>query len=911
MVSTAAKMARAASCSRWVRLLVALLMLVVALGASRARALAPERFDVEARVDVETGDVDELVRIDVRVEQEREVRLWLYGDRLAVTPRAMDGRTARWIYPGEVSRGGFDLVEVRVDGAAVATTRVPVSSANGGDESDAAGTELVVPIASDSSGARTVRIEVRARLHVPDRFGRLGRAGGRLSLAGPWYPLVVVGEGWAFDAPHEVHVRVVHGVAASPEGAIGAEHRVAMHGAFVPLLAGARLRRREVAVDGDHALVVIDAFDGNVRPPRDAEGEFGVWDVTGIDREALLARAARDADGTLAWLVAPRRRSTTVLVVPSRTELAASAPGVVLVSDRIFQVTPLDELVETHLAAVRRALFSLAADDLASHDEPADRGWATDLRGAVLEELDVRRRRGGRQEVGQLLQPFSFHPAVDQLLYAPQVTFEGAYFSTLDEPDAFRDAPERARAPWTRGRRLAALVADEVGEPAMQRVAAMLVHGRRSARDAIERAAPGTTRWLADWLGYASTSTNYRLGAVQSARTESGYRHTIEVLREGDPRHERVVVDVEDAHGEHATGTWDGLGERGVVVIETQGEASRVVIDPDQHTSESAAVAEGHPRADDATSQPWRLPMFNNFSLDLLLSENNFTGLADVTLRQRYDLEHTLVLRLARTVARTTGRIRYLQGFGPKVHTNRRSMQAGGSLAFSRVEPGFGGSVLGGWSLEVEGLVLLSTQSYVNDPREGVYAMVQLAGAATLRDDGSIAGTARGAFHVSWVLPLSLQNALVFVAGGGFTAGPALDADRQVLGGRYGLRGFANGELLGNGALFGVVEHRATLLSDLAINVFHGVWARELQLAWWAGAGGVFDTPARETTAGVQAGEAARFAAEVGVGLRAHYEYGGVQPGLLAVDVGFPVSRYLDGTAGNPVAFYLSFDQYY
>jgi hypothetical protein len=52
------------------------------------------------------------------------------------------------------------------------------------------------------------------------------------------------------------------------------------------------------------------------------------------------------------------------------------------------------------------------------------------------------------------------------------------------------------------------------------------------------------------------------------------------------------------------------------------------------------------------------------------------------------------------------------------------------------------------------------------------------------------------------------------------------------------------------------------------------------------------------------------------MGLRFHYEYGGVQPGLIALDFGLPITRLAqngsEGRAlGNPVAFYVSFDQYF
>ena len=884
------------------------LMMIVAcsLVASRAEAARAVRYEVDAQIDVASGRVDERVHITLEVGAgEHEIRLWLYADRLAVPPALMEERSARWIYPGEIDRGGVTFERVLVDGAIAETTTVSLGATSSVRSRDAGGSDLVVPI--DAGPARTVELVLTATLDVPDRFGRLGHASSRVSLAAPWYPLVLDGEAWQTTAIHAVHVRAVNGLVSLEDGVVGSDRRIERSGSYVPALASAQLRAREGVIDRAHRLVVLEHGDAYVPPPHDAEGVDGLEDVAGVDRFRLLLEAARDAARTAAWLEVPMPETLVVFVVPSRTELAASAPSIAIVSDRIFQIFPLEELRETHRRAARRAIFQVLAQPLSIADSPSDRAFAEDLRAVALQDLDDIRRHGEAQRVDQMLQPFSFHPAVDQLLYAPQVAFEDVYFGSIDEPDPFRDDPMRARLPIVRGRRLLVSITDTLGEDATRRFVAMLVRGRRSVRAALERAMPGSTAHLPTWIAYPTFEVNYRLGEITSEpfTTADGarrWRHTVVVHRDGDVRVEPVEVEVEDERGARVMGRWDGEGAAGVVVIETDGERGTVSIDPRQRLPQSARVADGHPRADDATSQPWRLPLLNNFSIDVLASEANVTGLADITLRQRYDLEHAVVLRLSRTVARTTGRIRYLQGLGPKVHNNRRSMQLGGGLAFSRVEPGFATSVLGGWALELEVLGTLSTQRFVADPRDGVTAIVQLTGGGTLRDDGSIGLTARGSARVSGIVPAGLLNAFFFLAAGGFTIGGALDADRQILGGRYGLRGFANDELVGNGVAFGVIEHRYTLVGDLAINILHGVWAREVQMVTWVGAGGVFDTTR---------GETARFAGEAGMGLRFHYEYGGVQPGVLALDFGVPVTRLAENGPGSPVAFYLSFDQYF
>jgi hypothetical protein len=540
----------------------------------------------------------------------------------------------------------------------------------------------------------------------------------------------------------------------------------------------------------------------------------------------------------------------------------------------------------------------------------ADRGWVDDLRSAALVDLDELRRNHMAQTPQQLLSLFAFHPAVDQLLYAPQITFEDSYFNATDEPDRFRDDPVRARFPVTRGRRVLECVRDVLDEPAMEHFVAMLARGRRSVRSALARAGVDTDALLPGWIRYASLETNYRLGTITTERTDSGFRTTVEVLRDGDERPEPVEVRVDDSAGNHASAFWDGRGERGVVVIDTPADRSSVTIDPDQRLPESAHVADGHPRRDDATDAPWRPPIFTGFALTVLSSPPYVAGLIDVALRQRYNLENTIALRLSRSGARTGGRIGYIQGLGARAHTNRRIGSLGGALGFYYVEPNFGMHNVGGYELDLQLFGGIDTRVFIQDPRQFFILSGALLVAGVFREDGTVGVTARGGISAAAMVPIGLLNAILFAGGGGFTINPVLPADRQVLGGQYALRAFGTDELLGNGALYAVVEHRVTVASDLNLNVLWAVFARELQLAWWVGGGVVFDSLDR-----LGNHYDARGAFEAGAGVRVHYEYGGIAPGVLAIDVGFPISRWAQPSANDvtqaPVGFYIGFDQYY
>ncbi len=881
------------------------------LVATAAFAAEPERYTIDARIDAANGTIDARIDIDVRVEDgEDHVTLWLYADRLAVSPTPMEERSWRWIYPGEVDQGGITLSDVRIDGAEanVERTSEPEGTPRG---RDFAGSDASVAVPPGL--ARTVHLAFRMRLDIPDRFGRLGRDGRTLSLAAPWYPLVLDGDTWERDVPHSLHAVVTSGEIRT-RTARGTEISVVENVPYVPAFVAGTLHERTIDVLG-HRLTYVTSDPIYVPPEASVHGSEGLADLVGIDRVRLIGEAYTDVIRTANWLGLAVPDELVVLAVHSRTELASSAPSVALVSDRIFEIFPLDVVQEFHRRAVRRALFAALVQPLSAARESAeDRGWIDDLRSAVLVDLDELRRNNATQTPQQLLQLFAFHPAVDQLLYAPQISFEDSYFAAIDEPDRFRDDPVRARFPVTRGRRLLECVRDVLDDGSMERFIAMLGRGRRSVRSALDRVGIDVEAELPGWLRYASLRVNYRLGEIGTVRTDAGtFRTTVEVLRDGDERPEPVEVEVEDSAGNHVSGYWDGHGERGVVVIETPADRASVSIDPRQRLPESAEVADGHPRADDATNAPWRPPIFTAFALTVLAAPDYVNGVVEIALRQRYNLENTFALRLARVGARTGGRFAYIQGIGARAHTNRRIASLGGALGFNYVRPGFprGTDSVGGYELDLQVFGGIDTRHFLQDPREYVIVSgsVQLAG--VFGEDGSFGMTVRGSLIAAWLVPVGLLNAILFAGGGGFTINPILPADRQSMGGQYALRAFANDELLGNGAVYGVIEHRSTLASDLNLNVLWGVFARELQVAWWVGGGAIFDT--------IEHGAIhlpVHAAFEVGAGIRVHYEYGGIAPGVLAIDVGLPISRWIrDGSPQSPsytpVGFYVGFDQYY
>jgi len=887
-------------------------MACVCGAASPTRAAEPFDYMVRSRLDVERGLVASSVRIRARVSQgEDSVRLWLYADRLAVVPAAMDERSARWIFPGEIDLGTATVEGVTVDGRATVVRVVRRESGTAAGR-DTLGADLLVRV--EPGPERAVVIELGCRLALPARFGRLGRVHGVVSMVAPWYPLVV-GERdeVRFDVPHSVGVQTV-GPASILVGdrVVAPGEIVRTRGPYVPVIVAPELFVRERNLGGT-TLRLVSFGEPYEPPPAHAVGLDALDDIVRIDAIALEARATSDALVTWAAAGMPSPPPTLTLVtVPSRTELCATAPGIVLVSDRLYEVFPIEATREFHDRALRRAVFRrLLADTLTPLEPVADRDWTEDMRAVLLTDLDDARRRGRARTPEELIGFAAFHPAVDRLLYAPQVSFPDVYFGAVEEPDPFRDDPARARRPRARGRRLLEAARDALSPESFARFSELVLDGRHTVREALGLLVPPSGPPVDTWLAGPTLPVNYRLGRVTSRRARGGgYRHRVEVIRDGARRPEPVEVEVEDTDGHVTTAIWRGNGPRGHIEVTTPGPLADVRIDPRGRLVQSPDLADGHPRGDDATSLQLKPPLLSNFGLNVSLSEGQVEGFVDFAMRRRFDLDHAIAGTLEHRVATTGAALRYVRGLGPKRHADGRVGYLSGGLAFDRIHAGFVAPASGGYRLALTGSAGLDTRIFPEDPRSGVTFAAFGSAGGVRRDDASLGVSGSVGARGSVTVPEGLLNATVLVLDAGWTFGDALPGERQALGGRFLLRGYEAGELVGDARVLGVLEHRYTLWRDLAWNLIHAAWLREVQLAVFGGGGALF---------GPLEGGDPVYAAEVGAGLRFHFEYGGVQPGVLSVDVAVPVNRDpqrtgSDGVAGRarpPVGLHVAFDQYF
>ena len=906
--------------SAWLRVAVFALVAAFVLRSGTASAADPVAVHVAARIAPLRGEIEGEAELRVRVgEGEDHVALWLYADRLAVAPGVLDEQSYRLVYPGERALGAAHLADVRVDGRTV-TPRRRAEDRSAGRARDAFGALHDVPV--EPGRARILTIRLRFQVRVPERFGRLGRVDDGVALAGPWYPIVVDGDAWDFRVPHQLSLELVGGGALVAGDSPISRDRLLYEGVgpYVPVLVAPALRevvRAPVswgageATRGPALRVVMRAPDGDALADLAAVERHTVDDAA-VDRAALALAGASETLRRAGLAGAPGR--VTALVVPSRSELVGVAPGVVLLSDRFGEVAPIDATLRFHDRAATRGFLRARIAAVSTALEPArDRPFADDVRAALLAELDEARRHGHALTVQELLGFAAFHPLVDQLLYAPQVPFPDVFFAGLEDRERLREDPMRAFVPIAGGRRLLDAARSAHGA-AFAAVAETLLDGRTPARAALARGDVEPARVDA-WLAAPMRPRNYRLGAVRTTRDGADFVHRVEVLRDvpvgAEQPIEPVEVEATTASGETVHGHWEGRGARGLVTLRTREPLADVLLDPRQRLVQSPALADGHPRADDATTHPFRPPILQALTATYSAAEGRLDGVLDVALRRRFDLDTSWALRLDSGPASTGGAVRYLRGVGPKRDDNNRIGALSFGLELERLRADFGEGAGAGSSSEGRtgwaGALLVAggfdTRTYRLDPRHGGALGAALRLGGVLRDDGSLSASVGAAVRGAIMLPMGTRNALLLAGGAGVTLGRPLPGELQSLGGLGALRGLRSDSLLGRGRVYVVAEHRATLLADLGWSLAGVVFVREVQLGVFAGAGVVVD----ERRADGEAGRDVAAAADAGGGLRVHFHYGGVQPGVLVLDLAMPIV----GGQGLGPAPYIAFDQYF
>lgn len=853
-----------------------------------------ESYQVDARVDPERGVIatDTRIEIDPASGRPGQVHLWLYADRMQHVPPSFDELSAERIYVGGTSLGGYGALHVKVEGCPEQT--FPAGSAE--TTHPIRGRILGVAICEDAP--TPIRLRVRSQLRLARRYGTLGHAHGAVHLGDPWYPLLLAGDGLGpADGDHRVHVDVEHGeghLLVGPDGVRRGRSATlrANAASHVPLFVLPHGFVRSAVVGGVALEVVTRQAPLGLGRRSDQDPSGGVHPFE-PDAAMRISGAVREAVETLRSLgfvagdeagVRRMARRLTVVEIESRQRLAVAVPGMLAVSDRAFRLFPLERIERFHRVGLWRGAFAaLLRPHLLATETLADRRWVPDADATLLVDLGLRRQDKQRDRPEDLVGFAGFHPAVDQLLYAPQVRFESVYFSPPRENDPDRHGAQRALNHDPFGRLLHDKLRPRLGAAAQSFWRSHLIDGR-PWRDAAQRAANEPLRWFFEQWLRPPQPVAYRLGQVVTEETADGFEHTVQVERLGDTSlRESVEVELTDEQGNRRRVSWDEAGPSGRVLLVTPAPLQQVELDPDGRLWEDPGLTRDHPKLDNRLSRRWRPPIFNNLNVSLSVLELEPDVFADFVMKPKYDVRNAIHLRLYSEPRGYGASVRYRRGLGELRDLNGTVGRAGFGLSGLRSDGGFANTERGVSELLLSASLGRDTRVQIYDPASG-HALYVGGHVGVDRQDGGRTLVAAGASVRGQLLVWPHVEHILAVTGGAqLVRCPALPQALPSLGGRHYLRAYEADELLGCAAAYGIVEHRWSPIRGYYVNAANLAWARRLELVPFL-AGGL-----------VSSGDTAldlfsRLHGEVGMGLRAFFDHAGIQPGMMALDVAYPLT---------------------
>jgi hypothetical protein len=859
---------------------VRLCALLATLVASSALA-APPRYDVDVSVDTDRRLVDGTARIEVSNDGPTELRelfLWNYPARFATRSEALNDVNFYWIYP-RAFHPTKSKIAITVAGRAVA--------AEVRDHPDAGPRTLLrVPLDPPLQPGARVTVETRFELEVPARYGAFGCFRKTCTLTG-FHPMLAAADLSAPPLRGEYRVRVR--VPRASDVIVNGDLRGVEKGGAVAVDAG--LQRAASIVVGPPKFRTVEMVHRGVkvvlyttaRKPVPSPPEH-LLPYLPADRTGKAMNAIAEGLDLLAELGTPMEPRTIRLVEGAlRIELAQAQPGYVLVSDQMFDIFPLQRFLKFHEFEIVRAVFEAWLDEhLATGERADDIGWSPQVSASWLVDAYTLRSYRRAEFAEQILKYAAFIPAIDRILYAPQVPFASAYFYTLEDPDPLRDNLQQFANRRPRGKLVYSKLRDLLGDAAMAKLLRAQLDGE-PIRAAAERLDGAKLDWFfRQWLG-PYPKMDYRFRTVE----HDGLRYRVVVERIGEQVREPVEVRAIDARGRRVVKRWDGVGPSGELDFELEAPLSVIEIDPRGRLVEDLPGSNDDLRFDNRKPPRWKF-VYNNFGgLIQVLPTFALDLSLDFSLNRILDVKNFNDFLIYHSAATQIGvRYAYSRAFGHKVTQSSLDSAVTASVAVSRIDPTFGNPLGNGENGTYLGFGLslsYADRLFVWEPTRGTSATMGASLSLTILDSGRVLTNGTVSAGISHIVPLTDGHQLAFSISAALAAGD-IKLPRQLVFlpmSGYAPDGFPSGA---PGRAYGVfgIEYRHVYVHSLNINLLHSLYIRGIGGSLFAEGG--FVTACESYNMTHESG-----AASVGYALRFFGDWFGVSQTTFNLGFGVPI----------------------
>lgn len=775
-------------------------------------------------------------------------------------------------------------------------------------EGVAPGREGCGPLEPRAPGWRTLACgpgqgaALRGRVVIPNAFTAQGRRGRSLTLGGGWHPLILGPAGEPRRGPVAIHLEVPAGLGVvlgdrtyAPRATPQTIEAHFDDAGQIPLIVRSGAAGLLPLAEGRAALLTARPGRAAAAIPQATLDEAITDGLRFLDEHPLLPTPTR-------------ARPLLVVEAPLRRDLALSTETLVLVSDRAFRLTPVDRFLRFHRYPILRELYTTLVFRALAADP--DRALAADALGAWLRDRYVASRVGQAEDAFDVLTWWSFIPAVDSILYAPQLPFVGAYFRLIDETDPerpdFLDAPSGR----PRGKLLYEKLVDRLGPKEVSALFERVLAGasfRAEISAALGAAAPGFfTTWLGDYPQVQYQLGRYGSRAAEGCPKTPCYRAEVELLRTGDRVEEPLEVALEDEEGRVIKVWAPATAEAQRVVTATlAAPLDFVELDPHGRLSETPSAEVPSPKFDNRSRPRWRF-LLNNFNLLLSPTAGQLETALDIGFSRVRDVHYRFAGRVDYSPSAVALSARGIYAFGSTVTPDRLAHYVGATIEGAYLRPEYAGTTQSALALSAAAYYAYDDRLTSWLPDRGTGFRLGLGYDRTFGTLDPASGLTNDALSVSARFLRSFrgygQQVSLRASAGAFLVGEPRAQLRYPLGGRSALRGYVLGEEVFRyrGLLSGEWVH--PILPEADEDALHLVWATRLEGALYADVAMVADEVAGLGRRGLRA--------DVGYGFRIYLDYFGVRPGVMSVDLALPLIDPVTGEARiGPPAVYIDFAQ--
>ena len=566
-----------------------------------------------------------------------------------------------------------------------------------------------------------------------------------------------------------------------------------------------------------------------------------------------------------------------VVEAPLRLNLTASAEGAVVVSDRILKVHPL--IRPFHELQLAQAVYEESVRvDVARREPVGDFWWVAEGLGSVLARRYAETKRAAARSVYDWIELFNIFAIVDRFESSPRIPFVESFFERTRVADPMHSEILTFNNDLPPGRVVLGKVASRLGSESydhvIDRCLVDTVPFRRCASDA---SGTDLEPVFAEWL-LPYPALNYRVASVtRSERIGSARRTTVEVERGASrPVSEPVTVRLRSFGGSPRDIVWNGEGAKGTVVAETEHRVSQVVIDPDRKLIEDRRDDNFRPRS----------PQIVLDTANVEVSSTDFGVGALVVGRARYDYRKDVglaALYTDRAAGFTVGpRLHWGTPIDPTLYRQNLYVYYG----FQELDGDFKDKSRPTIRTDGQQASLGLRYDYSN-----VYAFDNPTRARNLRlfADWYDASIGSDFDYVAWGVDASVTQPLgsyrtigALEILNGFSE--PLDGDTvpnqglYSLGGSRSIRGIGAEDELGRNILLLRTEIRRSIYPEVDWNFLDVLVLRRAQLRFFVDCGKVDDSAAHIY-------DVATFAAGVGIGFGAVYDFMGFFPSLAFLEI--------------------------